>query len=385
MTLQPGTTFAGHYQPIAPLGQREDSWWRARDTRSGAERALKLVGGLHSPKIGERFRQEAAQLGALAGQGIPRLIEHGVVGDEGFLVVELLQGKNLRALLSVRRRLSAEETLALMRQIVVPLSLIHQQGLLHRRLRPSSIFLVDGKLEQAMLLDVGTTGYEMPRGTVPLMVMAVSPYQSPEQVQHLPGLDARADLWSLACIVFECITGEKPFGDAGKNHAENALLAQYILKNEEATPSAIFPKAPPALDVWWRRASAKSPQARFASCHEFLADLESAITPRAPVAPPAKLGRGATQFLSSTKGSVVQFDAPVRLPGEVAPEPASEPAAEDAPISRIPGHNPFPTLPVIGALLVLGLVATAYLAFRPKVSPTPPAPSSYSPPAAASS
>jgi serine/threonine protein kinase len=196
--------------------------------------------------------------------------------------MERLEGETLRDRLDRRGRLAGGETLAIIGGVARALMGARALGIVHRDLKPENVFLVreDGE-EVAKVLDFGLAKlsdgesvYQTRAGAL----LGTPHYMSPEQVDGTVALDHRADLWSLAVIVFECLTGELPF-----DGETLWRLLSHITLGQPPVASRLVAELPPALDGWLARALARDPRSRFDSAQAFYHALEQALREGPPV------------------------------------------------------------------------------------------------------
>ncbi len=184
---------------------------RATDKDSGALVALKLLG--RPAKDGQaRFFEEARSLSELDHPNIVRYLAHGLTSDgEAFLAMEWLEGEDLADRLT-RGPLTTQETLALARAMASALGAAHERHIIHRDVKPSNIFLVDGKAEQAKLIDFGVARRDTrdTRLTATGLSVGTIGYMAPEQARG-GQVYASADVFALGCVLFECLTGKAVF------------------------------------------------------------------------------------------------------------------------------------------------------------------------------
>src|SRR5262245_28910759 len=178
--------------------------FKARDQLSGDQVAVKVLrdpGGGHD----QRFLREAALLAELRHPAIVRHVAHGrTLGGDLYLAMEWLHGEDLARRLA-RGALPAAEAVALARRAADALALPHARGGLHRDLKPANLFLEDGKPERVKVLDFGIARAaaslaETHTGTI----MGTPGYTAPEQARGSRDLDARADVFALGCVLYEC-------------------------------------------------------------------------------------------------------------------------------------------------------------------------------------
>ncbi|MCY1014468.1 serine/threonine-protein kinase PknK [Pyxidicoccus sp. MSG2] len=255
--------------------------YRGRDNETGAPVAVKLIGG-RAGQDPARFMREAHTLAHLNHPAIVRYIAHGV--DEGlpYLVMEWLAGEDLGERLK-RERLSLVESVDLARRTAEALAVVHAQGLIHRDIKPSNLFLSGGRLEGLKVIDFGLA---RAYGTLqPLTqtgaILGTPGYMSPEQARGSHDVDARTDLFSLGCVLFHCLTGQKPF--SGEHPL--AILAKLVLE-EVPRLSEMFPGVPLPLESLVARLLAKNPAERprdAASVAAMLAAFDQSLLARSPL------------------------------------------------------------------------------------------------------
>ncbi len=188
----------------------------------------------------KRFRIEAQAAAALRSPHVVQVFDYGVDSGEPYLVMELLEGETLASKLRREGQLTIEHARLVCTQMAKALSLAHSTGIVHRDLKPENVFLVgEGDGFYVKLLDFGVAKVirEDPGWTElvtqPGNRLGTLFYMSPEQVQG-ENIDARADIWSLAVMMFECLTGRLPF-DGQRGPA----LISTICRAQFATPSAV--------------------------------------------------------------------------------------------------------------------------------------------------
>ncbi|WP_437715609.1 protein kinase [Sorangium sp. So ce448] len=233
--------------------------YRARDRSSGATVALKLLreADAHSAA---RFVHEAHVLSGLDHPHIVRYVTHGTApSGQPYLVMEWLAGETLSERL-LRGALRLEEALAVVRAAAGALGTAHARGIVHRDVKPSNLFLVDGSIERVKVLDFGIARLHAAatRLTQTGNVLGTPGYMAPEQARGDDArLDARADVFSLGCVLFECLTGLPAF------HGQHvmALLAKLLME-EPPRLRELRPEMPAELDHLVARMLAKEPAAR---------------------------------------------------------------------------------------------------------------------------
>jgi serine/threonine protein kinase len=226
-----------------------------------------------SPRAVTRFISEGRAVARIRHAGVVDVVD---VGDEGglpFLVMELLEGEDLAQRLKRVGRLSPGEAVATLLQVLEGLAAAHEAKVIHRDLKPSNVILApDG----AKLVDFGISRVldEAAGLTATAATLGTAHYMAPEQAESPRDADERSDLYSVGVMLYECLTGERPF--QGESMLE-------VLKNvAQATPKRpreIVPSIPEALERTVMRAMARRPADRFASARELARALEG-LPPR---------------------------------------------------------------------------------------------------------
>jgi hypothetical protein len=188
--------------------------YRGVDLSTGETVAVKISSSFGS-QLGERFQQEANCLAAIAHPAIVRYIAHGKTDHgEHYLVMEWLDGETLEDRLG-RGSINLGATVRMIRRVAEALAVAHQHGVIHRDIKPANIFLPGKDVSKIKLLDFGIARRLFDPASLRLTqagsALGTPMYMSPEQAQGSLDVDARADVFSLGCVFFECLTGSPPF------------------------------------------------------------------------------------------------------------------------------------------------------------------------------
>ncbi len=249
--------------------------YRATDTATNEQVAVKVLLDAGAPAALERFALEAKSLAKLNHPGIVGFRSTGrMVSGEAFLVMEWLEGQDLATRLE-KRGVTPIEAAQIVRCAAEALSVAHEFGLVHRDVKPQNLFLVGGRADRVKVLDFGIARSRATLGTLtnPGTAMGTPAYMAPEQALADRGVDARADIFSLGCVLFECLVGSPPFvGDSVVACLANVLLT------EPPRLSAVAIGIPPALDDLCLRMMAKEPSQRLESA-ALVAKALTAIEP----------------------------------------------------------------------------------------------------------
>ena len=270
--LGAGERFANRFEieRVAGVGGM-GTVYRARDLVSGDWVALKLLQGLgNSANESERFAREARILSELDPPAIVSYVAHGQTPrGERFLVMQWLDGEDLAQRLS-RGPLSLPASMALLERIASALAFAHQRRVIHRDIKPTNLFLVDRDLAKAKVLDFGIARFlDASRAmTRTGMVIGTPEYMSPEQARGARELTPAADVFSLGCVLYECLTGEPPFV---ADHVAAVLVR--ILFEEPVPIEQRRPGIPEGIRMLIERMLLKDPAQRIANFQEVLTAL----------------------------------------------------------------------------------------------------------------
>ncbi|TAK70370.1 MAG: Stk1 family PASTA domain-containing Ser/Thr kinase [Actinomycetota bacterium] len=252
-----------------------------RDLRLGRRVAVKILRPdlAKDPAFQQRFRREAQSAASLNHPNIVAVYDTGEDVLDGpqavtvpYIVMEYVDGMTLRQLLHSGRRLLPERALELTAGVLAALDYSHRHGIVHRDIKPANVMLTRAGDVKVMdfgiaraLADVGQTM------TQASAVMGTAQYLSPEQARG-EVVDARSDLYSTGCLLYELLTGRPPFtGDSPVS------VAYQHVSEQAAPPSQLDAVIPPAVDAVVMRALSKSADDRYQTAAEFRADVERAI------------------------------------------------------------------------------------------------------------
>ncbi|PRY38854.1 serine/threonine-protein kinase [Umezawaea tangerina] len=255
---------------------------RAYDTRHDRMVALKLLAPqfAEDQQYRERFRREAHAVARLQEPHIVPIHAYGELDGRLYLDMRLVDGQDLAARLRNGGPLDPGEAVGIVEQIAQALGAAHAQNLVHRDVKPSNVliaeagfaYLVDFGIARALDATTGLTGTGAVIGTLD--------YMAPERFGDGP-TDYRVDVYSLACLLHECLTGSKPFPGTTA-----ASLIGAHLNQPPPSLDSVRPGLPHALNAVVVRGMAKNPADRFASAGELAAAARAALTGHTPPAPP---------------------------------------------------------------------------------------------------
>jgi serine/threonine protein kinase len=256
----------------------------AEDPRLKRKVALKLLaaGLAEDESFRERFLRESELAASIDHPNIVPIYEAGTSEDLLFIAMRFVEGRDLRERLQ-RGRLEPPDAIGIVAQVASALDAAHARGLVHRDVKPSNVLLDTGARpdgsDHVYLADFGLTrrvSEEAETGDDG-QLMGTIDYVAPEQIAG-EEIDGRADVYSLGCVLYECLIGQPPF----QRDSELAVVFAH-LDAEPPAPSAQRPELPTALDEVIARALAKEPEQRYSSCRE-LARAHSPSRSRRPAA-----------------------------------------------------------------------------------------------------
>ncbi|MFD8544084.1 serine/threonine-protein kinase [Streptomyces sp. NPDC059649] len=263
--------------------------YRAEDLRLGRTVAVKLLAPelARNDSFRQRFAHESRVAAAIDHPHIVPVFEAGETEGMLYIAMRYVQGKDLAALLAREGPLSLETTCRIALQVASALDAAHAHDLVHRDVKPGNILIAEGtdsdRPEHAYLTDFGLTKKSLSLTGLTRVGQFVGTldYVAPEQISGRP-VDGRCDVYSLACVVFEMLTGAPPF----RREDDMALLWAHM---NAAPPvlTTLRPDLPPAVDPVFTRSLAKAPDDRYETCRGFVAAVRAAgrTEPAAPQAP----------------------------------------------------------------------------------------------------
>ena len=273
--------------------------YEAENPRLGSTVALKVL----APELATndlfraRFLRESRIAASLNHPNVIPIYDMGAHEDLLFIAMRYVVGADLRAVLKAKRVLTPDQALLLIGQAGRALDAAHRNGLVHRDVKPGNILIERGSDDESepdhvYLSDFGLSKNAASRSglTATGEFMGTIDYISPEQIRGHP-VDGRADIYSLGCVLYECLTGRVPF-----NKDINAAVIWAHVEEMPTAPSSVQPTLPPSIDHALAKALAKDPADRYATCRELIAAARAALpgaTPAVPHAATVLSGRSA--------------------------------------------------------------------------------------------
>ena len=257
--------FDGRYQVESEIGRGGNARiFLARDPE-GRQVALKI---LHPELLvsvaADRFLREIKLASRLSHPHIARLLDSGERDWLVYYVMDFVDGQTLRERLDSSRQLSIAETLRIATDLLDALDHAHQQGIIHRDVKPATVVL---SARGAILLDFGMARAVVASGSDQLtrsgIAVGTSTYMSPEQITAVTDIDHRCDIYSLGCVLYECLAGQAPFV-----HRNEAVVLQLHLTQPAPDVRSLRGDTPPELATAIAKAMAKTPNERWRSAAE---------------------------------------------------------------------------------------------------------------------
>ena len=309
-----------------------------------------------------RFKREAQSAARLNHPGIVAVYEYGeavaeddhtmvatpeTVADAGkqvaFIAMEFVKGRELRDYFEANERFSLPDIARLMGEILAALGHAHANGVIHRDIKPANLIVLDdGRIKIA---DFGIARVEKSELTQAGAVMGTPSYMSPEQFLGQP-VDGRSDLFSCAVVLYQFLTGEKPF-------TGNTTTIMYkVLQEEPLSPCTLNVALPGAFDAVMKKAIAKNPDQRFQTAAEFSTAIQAAIA--SPAMEPAVNRTDATLINATVPPAPAPISTPKPVPtAATAPAIAPSPAVATPAIGNAAASTPRPEAAKAGSSKVL--------------------------------
>jgi serine/threonine protein kinase len=328
----------GRYKIVRELGRGAMGVvYLATDPTIGRSVAIKTIrlGDVNAEersRLRERLFREARSAGVLSHPGIVTIYDMESQDDVAFIAMEYVNGPTLDQILT-GQPLPPERLFSILGQVAVALDYAHQRGIVHRDIKPANIMITEdgsAKIADFGIAKINTNEQLTMTGSI----VGTPHYMAPEQVQGL-AVDGRADQFSLAVIVFEMLTGEKPF-----TGEQLTTVVYKIVAEEPIPPHRLNATLNQQITNALRRALAKKPEARYPNCQKFVDALEAACA----------AAKG-WQLVPRGGGLNLPTALEASRPGIVSPLRGTE---ETKPRERRMG-----VLPMVGAIVVAALLVVA--------------------------
>jgi len=274
---------------------------RGRDLRLGREVAVKVLRSdlARDPSFQVRFRREAQAAASLNHPAIVAVYDTGedrtTTGATPYIVMEYVEGETLRDVIRREGHLSPERAMSLAADICGALDFSHRNGIVHRDVKPGNVMITPQGTVKVMDFGIARAVSDSAATmTSTAAVIGTAQYLSPEQARG-DSVDARSDVYSMGCLLYELVTGAPPFmGDSP------VAVAYQHVREDPRLPSSINPNVPPALDAILLKAMSKNPANRYQSAAEMRNDLLRALAGQRVEATPVMGDVEKTTILAAT-------------------------------------------------------------------------------------
>lgn len=282
LVVEPGQVIADRYRLERPIERGAmGAVWRATHVHLESPVAIKFLNPAiaDDPEMLRRFLREAQSAALVRSSHVVQVFDYGVELGAPYIAMELLEGESLNSRLD-QGALSFPELDKIFCEVAHAVAVAHDAGVIHRDLKPGNVFIVrEGEQEITKVLDFGIAKWRDQKLSAPTspgthsgVTIGTPHYMSPEQARGERSLDHRTDIWSLAVLAFECLSGRAPF--QGETFGD---LLVNICTNEPVLPSSIC-HVPPGFDAWFLKGVMKDPDSRFASAREMASALHALLS-----------------------------------------------------------------------------------------------------------
>ncbi|MFL6055061.1 MAG: Stk1 family PASTA domain-containing Ser/Thr kinase [Actinoallomurus sp.] len=329
--------------------------YRARDLRLDRIVAIKTLRAdlARDPTFQARFRREAQSAASLNHPSVIAVYDTGEDAMDGspvpYIVMEYVEGRTLRDVLRDEQKLSSERAMEMTDGILRALDYSHRGGIVHRDIKPANVMLTAGG--EVKVMDFGIAralADSAATMTATAQVIGTAQYLSPEQARG-ERVDARSDLYSTGCVLFELLTGRPPF----QGDSPVAIAYQHV-REEPPPPSRIDPSIPHWCDAIVMKALTKDPNYRYQSAAEMRADIQRALQGM-PVSAPTMAMNGGTQVLRG--GPPTHGTRPATMGYDLPPVNYAEP-------NKAEGRGKKVALWLVVGLLAVGAVTALFFMFN---------------------
>jgi serine/threonine-protein kinase len=338
------------------------------DAGIGRRVALKTVRrdqleGGEAAELLSRFKREAQAAGRLNHPNVVAVYEYGEDEGTAFIAMEYIEGRELKDIFDKNERVKLPDVLQLMTQLLDAIGHAHANGIVHRDIKPANVFLLpDGRLKVG---DFGIARMESSNLTQAGSVLGTPAYMSPEQFMGQT-VDGRSDLFSAGVILYQFLTGEKPFT------GQLTTIMHKVLKEDPIAPSELNVQVPAGFDSLIRKALAKRPDERFQNAQAFISALQTAVNQPGVDNDATLIGASADADATLLPGGDTPQVGKPGMPAAPAPakpttpsttaEASSRPATPASPpMAAPPKRSPAMALAIVGGLAAVGLGAGAWL------------------------
>lgn len=279
--FSPGDSFGSRYKIIEEVGRGGmGRVYKAEDKELGITVALKMIHPEYSARaqIIKRFKKETLLARSISHENVIRIYDLGEVDKIKFISMDYIKGQSLKELILTSGTLTVETAISIVKQICEALIVAHQKGVIHRDLKPQNILVDSGG--KVYVTDFGVAkSVEIMEDSAPGIIIGTIQYISPEQAKG-EKVDPRSDLYSLGIILYEMLTGDKPF----KAETYTGYIQKHIHEKPKS-PSKLNPNIPLYLEKIILKCLEKDEHNRYQNAEEILHDLREQKVATRPILP----------------------------------------------------------------------------------------------------
>jgi len=299
------------------------------------------LAGENAETVIARFRREAQAAGRLSHPNIVSIYDFGEEEGVWYIAMEFVKGRELKDYFQANERFTTADIVRIMTRLLDALDYSHRQGVIHRDIKPANIILLpDGAVKVA---DFGIAHIETSNMTQVGTTLGTPAYMSPEQIMGLP-VDGRSDLFSAGVILYQFLTGERPFSGT------STTTMRKVLEENPLPPSRFNVQAPAAMDAVVHKALAKRPEDRFQTAAEFAAALNAARAEGASAGDPTVMATAATP--ASSAATII------------APSIAAQTVQASNPPAQPAHKSQAAAIAIVSALAVVGVGAGVWFVMQ---------------------
>ncbi len=355
-----GSIFGGRYRLVELLGQGGMATvYRALDTQLGRDVTIKLLRPeyLRDPDFSSRFRQEAQNAASLSHPNVVTVYDYGEDPSGPFIVMEYVDGEDLATILKRNGSLPPTQAARIGAAVARALEAAHTRGIVHRDVKPGNVLI--GRDGRVKVVDFGIArAIAEAQMTLPGTTLGSVHYFSPEQARGEP-TTAASDIFSLGIVLFEMLTGRRPWeGDSA------AAVALARLSPPVPDPVLLRPSLPSDLAAIDRKSLALDPADRFATAGAMADALERTIPPAVVAAGAAAAAGVAAVGVAGANPTVVAYPPDAYAGLDDDDDAAAKSAAAAAAIGPDPGSGPGASVWIAGIVAIALLAAIAFLVFQ---------------------
>ena len=310
------------------------------------------LAGENAETVIARFRREAQAAGRLSHPNIVSIYDFGEEEGVWYIAMEFVNGRELKDYFQGNERFSTADIVRIMTKLLDALDYSHRQGVIHRDIKPANIILLpDGAVKVA---DFGIAHIETSNMTQVGTTLGTPAYMSPEQIMGLP-VDGRSDLFSAGVILYQFLTGERPFSGT------STTTMRKVLEENPLPPSRFNVQAPPAMDAVVRKALAKRAEDRYQTAGEFAAALNAAAHGESATSdePTVIAPNPAVSPTAAAASSAATMIAPSTTPLLATPS-----AQSAMPSAQPPRKSQTAAIAIVAGLAIVGIGAAVWFVIQ---------------------